>query len=375
MGSGIPSLSSSGSQASPRASPSALCWAGFQTSGQLSGPGPMARSGTPSPSVSSAMTGVGAGVGSGVGGGAGVGSGGGGGGGVGSGGGGGGAAGAAAGGGVDTEPVPPVLPEPALPEPVLPATPPELVSSEPVPRPEPVPSDEPVPSEDATPEPEGFRVGLDWNDSRSPGEGVMVGSGIGGSPARTFSRGAPPTSGSGVISSSEPASASISTATRAATVHRANQGTLSRPCPASSLADAIVARRRDAASCTRRSSVPASAASAPASAAVAAKALRPIRSASGCARDALFPVRRLSARAPTCWAIPTLTARHASSVRTVGAAAVEAATAMASRLASRSRRSARRAVLRLTPRARRAPCDVAHARQRHVRASQQARHV
>jgi hypothetical protein len=367
MGSGIPSLSSSGSQASPRASPSAFLCSGFQSMGQLSGPVPTARSGTPSPSESSTMIGVGAGVGSGSGGGDGEGGGGGvaagGGDGVATGGGG----GAAAGARFDPEPM---LPEPVpLAEPVPPA---EAVPPEPVP-PEPVPL---VPPEERTAESEGFGVELAWDDSRPPGEGIMVGSGVGGSPARTFSRRAPPTSGSGGISSSEPASASKSTATLSAAIaHRSSQGTCSRPCPASSLVVAIAARRRDWASCTLRSSVPASAASAPSSAAVAAKALRPIRSASGCARDARSPLRRLSARAPTCWAIPTLTVRHASSVRTVGAAAVEAATAMASRLASRSRRSALRAVLRLTPRARRAPRDVAHARQRHVRASQQAKHV
>ena len=78
MASGIPSLSSSGSQASPRGSPSAFSCPGLGMNWQLSRTTPRARSGTPSPSVSTATmgVGVGAGVGTGVGaGGAGVGAG------------------------------------------------------------------------------------------------------------------------------------------------------------------------------------------------------------------------------------------------------------------------------------------------------------
>ena len=90
----IPSLSSSESQASPKASPSAFSCPGFQKTGQLSAAmGPIATSGTPSKSVSTATIGVGVGGG-------GVGGGGVGGGGVGGGGVGGGGVGAGAGEGV-----------------------------------------------------------------------------------------------------------------------------------------------------------------------------------------------------------------------------------------------------------------------------------
>jgi hypothetical protein len=171
-------------------------------------------------------------------------------------------------------------------------------------------------------------------------------------------------------------SAIVSTAKpSAARTPRASCCPVGSPRSAGSLLASSVAMRRDSASCAWRSSLPANAASAPSSVAVAAEAWRPIRSASGCARDALAPVRRFSARAPTCWATATLSVRDASSVDTVWESAVEAAIAMASRFASRSRRSARRAVLRLTPRARRAPRDDAHDRQRLFRAFQHARQV
>ena len=173
MRSGIPSLSSSGSHASPSASPSLFSCPGFQTSWQLSGPAAKARSGTPSPSVSTAM--IGAGVGAGVGRG-----------GVGAEGGWGGRVG---GGGVGAEPVPAMKPVPP---------------GEPPPPAEPVPASEPVPVPARPPVPavsDGSTVVLapGATVAQSLRSGASVGRGPAGSPASSFSRGAAgaPASGSG----------------------------------------------------------------------------------------------------------------------------------------------------------------------------------
>ena len=363
MGSGLPSLSSSASQASPRVSPSAFSCPGFGSRGQLSGPGAMARSGTPSPSESSAI-GVVAGVGSGFG--------------DGGGGGGGVAGGGVAGGGVETEPVPlepmalelvesePIAPEPVPPEPV----PPEAVSAERL-SPEPLRRGSRV-SLGVGPGSEGSGVALAWGDVVL-GEGGALRAGVGGPPASSSSRVARPTSGPGSVRSSDATNASTSAAKPSAASNGVNRRTISRLCGASNLLASSAAMRRDSASWALRSSYPANAACAPSRAAVAARACRPIRSASGWARDALSPVKRFSARAPTSWATVPLTVRHASSAQIVGASAVERAMAKASRRASRSRRSALRAVHRLTPRACTATRDDAQARQRLLRASQHAR--
>ena len=182
--SGIPSLSSSGSQASPRGSPSAFSCPGFGMNWQLSNATPRAKSATPSPSVSIAMIGVG--VGAGVGGGS-VGAG------VGAGGGGDVGAGVGAGGagpvvGADAavgvgavepppvaEPPPTVLPpvaEPPLVVVLPPVAEPPLVV-EPSPAAEPLPADVPEPVPGASVGCPGASLAVDPS-LRSEGAGVGV---------------------------------------------------------------------------------------------------------------------------------------------------------------------------------------------------------
>ena len=359
----MPSLSSSGSHASPRASPSAFSCPGFATSWQLSGPRSKARSGTPSPSVSTAMIGVGVGVGAGGGGG-----------------------GSAGGGGVGpgcgpgVEPLPGVEPPPGV-EPLpgvvaLPAVAP--VAS--VPAVKLASSVGPVPAiELSSADSDGPGVGLARVDPESRLLGVVVS--VGSRPASTSSRGdgVPPTSGSGEFRTPEPNSATSST-TPTATANAAIRAIRSRRRKSGGLAASGGMRWVGSADGTTaratgglRSSMPVRVASARSSAASAARAWRRIRSASGRVRVAVAPVSRLSARVPNCSATATLMVRQASSTPNAGASAVESASAVASFLPSRSRRSARRAVRRLTPRGRRLPAGGAHVRHRLLEASQHAR--
>jgi len=371
----MPSLSSSRSQASPRGSPSAFSCPGFHTSRQLSGPAARARSGTPSPSVSTAMIGAGVGGGGGAGvapGGGGVGSGRAGAGvgsvaaGAGVGSDGAGAAACPGGGGLGAEPAPSTDPVPveSPARSVKPVPAPELD-----PRTEPVRAVEPVPLGDPSLESESAPGELADGGlvGRSPGDGVSIKRVSVRSPAGSSSRPpkAPPPPESadhGPVA----ASATDSTRTPSGMAHGANprvsrrRGALEFIASTTSVSLGVVARAAIA-----TGELPSSLArltSAWRSTACASRAWRRIRSASEFARAPAIPVSRLSARVPTFSAAATLTVRHASSVRTVPSSSLvaNAATATDSPRASRSRRSARRAMRKLTPRARRPPIDATH---------------